>query len=207
MASLTKYLPHLSVTALIVFLALDYFPPGQKLPSSSQDEVPTKQEGSHNEGSHSEGSHSDGEKPSALSQEEREKRMAIFHYNEGNKFFKEANYAEAIIRYEKALHHNKGFQEAIINLSTAYMKNRMFDKALETLSVGQKQFPEVALIDYNLACYHSLTENLELGLSALKKAVEKGYKQFKQIESDPDLQNLRKSDEYKIWKTEMSADT
>ena len=133
--------------------------------------------------------------------------MGIYHYNEGNKFYKDGNFTEAIIRYQKALNHNKGFQEAIINLSTAYMKNKMFDQALETLQVGQKQFPQVALIDYNLACYFSITENLEPSLSALKKAIKKGYNQFTQIESDPDLYNLRQSSEYKTWKTDFSFPT
>ena len=209
MAPFTKYLPHLGVTALIIFLAVDYFPPDQKLsvPSTAQ-KLQLQEEGSRNEGSRNEGSHregSGGEEGTNLSQEERERRMGIFHYNEGNKFFKERNFAEAIIRYEKALHHHKGFKEATINLSTAYMKNKRFDKALETLQAGQKKFPEDPLIDYNLACYYSLTENLEPGLSALQKAVEKGYKQFKQMEADPDLNNLRQSGEYQAWKKKIPA--
>ncbi|MBT5869926.1 MAG: tetratricopeptide repeat protein, partial [Nitrospinaceae bacterium] len=157
------------------------------------------------EDSHSEGSHGMGEEmPGAnLPQEERERRMGIFHYNEGNKFFNNKNYNEAIIRYQKALQHHKGFKEAIINLSSAYMKNKEFDKALETLKAGQKQFPKAALIDFNLACYYSLTQNLESGLSALKTAVDKGYKQFKQIENDPDLQNLRNSALYQEWKAKI----
>ena len=199
MASFTKYLPHLGVTALIIFLAVDYFPPDQKLsvPSTAQ-KLQLQEEGSRNEGSHREGS--GGEEGANLSQEERERRMGIFHYNEGNKFFKEGDFPEAIIRYEKALHHHKGFKQAIINLSTAYMKYKRFDKALKMLQAGQKKFPEDPLIDYNLACYYSLTENLGPGLSALQKAVEKGYKQFKQMETDPDLNNLRQSGEYKAWK-------
>jgi len=208
MAPFTKYLPHMGVTALIVFLAADYFPPDQKPAFSSftSGKLQMKEEGSHNEGSHREGSHRDGEEKPNPSQEERERRMGIFHYNEGNKFFKEGNFAEAIIRYEKALHHHKGFKEATINLSTAYMKSKRFDKALETLQAGQKKFPQDPLIDYNLACYYSLTENLEPGLSALQKAVEKGYKQFKQMEADPDLNNLRQSGEYKAWKKKMPTD-
>ena len=202
MAPFTKYLPHLGVTALIIFLAVDYFPPDQKLsdPSSTVEKLQLKEEGSRNEGSHREGSHRESEERPNLSQEERERRMGIFHYNEGNKFFKKGDFAEAIIRYEKALHHHKEFKQAIINLSTAYMKYKRFDKALEMLQTGQKQFPEDPLIDYNLACYYSLTENLGPGLSALQKAVKKGYKQFKQMETDPDLNNLRQSGEYKAWK-------
>ena len=181
---------------------MDYFPRDQKLsdPSSTAEKLQLKEEGSRNKGSHREGSHREGEEEANLSQEERERRMGIFHYNEGNKFFKEGDFPGAIIRYEKALYHHKGFKQAIINLSTAYMKYKRFDKALEMLQAGQKKFPEDPLIDYNLACYYSLTENLGPGLSALQKAVEKGYKQFKQMETDPDLNNLRQSGEYKTWK-------
>ena len=145
MSPFTKYLPHLGVTAFIVFLAADYFLPAEK-PASLNPEK-SMVEGSHKEGSHKE----EGSNGSNLSQEERERRMAIFHYNEGNKFYKEGNYGEAIIRYEKALHHNKGFKETLINLSTAYMKNKVFDKALETLQTGQKKFPQEPLFDYNFA--------------------------------------------------------
>ncbi len=200
MTPFTKYLPHLGITALIVFLAADYFPPEQKTLSTQ-----IKQEGSHKEGSHTEGSHGDGEEN--ISQQEREHRMGIFHYNEGNKFYKESSFTEAIIRYKKALHHNKGFKQAIINLSTAYMKNKQFNEALEILEAGQKQFPQDSLIDYNLACYYSLTEKLEPGLLALQKAVEKGYKQFEQMETDPDLNNLRQSDQYKAWEKKISLPT
>lgn len=161
-------------------------------------------EGSHQEGSHKEGSNGNGEN---LSEEERQHRMAIFHYNEGNKFYNDGNYAEAIIRYEKALHHNKGFKETLINLSTTYMKNKVFDKALETIQEGRKKFPQEPLFDYNFACYYSLTKNLEPGLLALKQAVGKGFKQFKQMESDSDLENLRQSDEYKAWKEKILSAT
>ena len=161
MTPFTKYLPHLGVIAFIIFLAADYFSPNQRMNLSSSNPAKTenKEEGSHKDDGHMEGSHNNSEEMASLSQEERERRMGIYHYNEGNKFYKDGNFSEAIIRYQRALNHNKGFQEAIINLSTAYMKNKMFDQALETLQAGQKQFPQAALIDYNLACYFSLTEN------------------------------------------------
>jgi outer membrane protein assembly factor BamD (BamD/ComL family) len=192
MTPFTKYLPHLGITALIIFLAGDYFSAEQTLPKQN------KQEGSHTEGSHNEGEEN-------LSQQEREHRMGIFHYNEANKSYKEGDFAAAIIDYKKALHHNKEFKQAIINLSTAYMKNKQFNEALKILQAGQKQFPKDPLIDYNFACYYSLTENLEPGLLALQKAVEKGYKQFEQMKTDPDLNNLRQSAPYKAWEKKVST--
>ena len=133
------------------------------------------------------------------SQKKSEKRMGVFHYNEGNQFYQEGNFSKAITQYEKALLHNKEFKEAIINLSTAYMKNKHFDKAFKILSEGQKMFPNEALIDYNFACYYSLIKDLGLGMTALKKAVQKGYKEFKQMKGDPDLANLRNSEKYRQW--------
>jgi outer membrane protein assembly factor BamD (BamD/ComL family) len=155
-------------------------------------------------GKHQNSNNNKGEK---LSQEERERRMAIFHYNEGNKFYKEKNYTGAVTLYTKALHHNKNFKEALINLSTAYMRTMVFEKALKTLQIGQSQFPQEPLFDYNYACYHSLRKDLVSGLLALKHAVKKGFKQFKRIENDPDLINLRQSEEYKKWIEKISSET
>ena len=202
-----KYLPHLGLTALIIFLAADYFTSPQNSASLDKGKTQSMEEGSHTEGSqkeegHKEGSNGEGEN---LSQEERVRRMAIFHYNEGNKFYKKEEYGEALIRYERALRHNEKFKEALINLSTAYMKTKFFDKALETLQAGQIQFPQEPLFDYNFACYYSLTENPGPGLLALQQALKKGFKQFEQIESDTDLSNLRQSDEYKTWQETLTS--
>ena len=202
MTPYTKYLPHLGLTALIIFLAADYFSSPQNSASLDTGKTQSMEEGSHTEGSHKEGSNGEGEN---LSQEERVRRMAIFHYNEGNKFYKKEEYGEALIRYERALRHNGKFKEALINLSTAYMKTKVFDKALETLQEGQIQFPQEPLFDYNFACYYSLKENPGPGLLALQQALKKGFKQFEQIESDTDLSNLRQSDEYKTWQETLTS--
>ena len=207
MTPYTKYLPHLGLTALIIFLAADYFSSPQNSASLDTGKTQSMEEGSHTEGSHKEEGHKEGSNGEGenLSQEERVRRMAIFHYNEGNKFYKKEEYGEALIRYERALRHNEKFKEALINLSTAYMKTKVFDKALETLQAGQNQFPQEPLFDYNFACYYSLKENPGPGLLALQQALKKGFKQFEQIESDTDLSNLRQSDEYKTWKETLAS--
>lgn len=205
MTPYTKYLPHLGLTAVIIFLAADYFSSPQNSASLDAGKIQSMEEGSHKEGSHKEEGHKEGSNGENLSQEERVRRMAVFHYNEGNKFYKKEEYGEAVIRYERALRHNENFKEALINLSTAYMKTKVFDKALEALQAGQNQFPQEPLFDYNFACYYSLKENPGPGLLALQQAVKKGFKQFEQIENDTDLSNLRQSDEYKTWKETLAS--
>ena len=203
MSTYTKYLPHLSLIAFIIFLATDYLPLIQKNASVNSVKSLKIKESENRKGKHQNINNNKGEK---LSQGERERRMAIFHYNEGNKFYKEKNYTEAVILYTKALHHNKKFKEALINLSTAYMRTMVFEKALKTLQAGQSQFPQEPLFDYNFACYHSLRKDLVSGLFALKEAVKKGFKQFKRIENDPDLINLRQLEEYKKWMEKVSSE-
>ena len=205
MTPYTKYLPHLGLTAVIIFLAADYFSSPPNSASLDAGKIQSMEEGSHKEGSHKEEGHKEGSNGENLSQEERVRRMAVFHYNEGNKFYKKEEYGEAVIRYERALRHNENFKEALINLSTAYMKTKVFDKALEALQAGQNQFPQEPLFDYNFACYYSLKENPGPGLLALEQAVKKGFKQFEQIENDTDLSNLRQSDEYKTWKETLAS--
>ena len=185
-----KYLPHLGLLALIVFLITDTSP--IILSTSNSEKNSKKMEGSHKEGSHNEGS-----KGQNLSQEEKEKRMGIFHYNEGNKSFKEGRFEEAIGNYKKALHHNKTLKEAAINLSTAYMKSLNFDEALETLKVGMALDSTNPHIHYNYACYYSLIGQPKASMEKLQEAVRLGYTNFKQIETDPDLEKLRQSPEFK----------
>ena len=148
---------------------------------------------------HFEGSHQEGNKNETLTQAEKQKRMGIFHYNEGNKNFKAGQFEEAIINYKKAFHHNKNFKEATINLSTAYMKKSDFNTALKTLQKGLMQDPKNPHIHYNYACYYSLIGQPKASLKKLKEAIELGFDQLKQIQTDPDLENLRKSDEFKNW--------
>ena len=149
------------------------------------------------EGSHKEGSHNEGSKGQDISQEEKEKRMAIFHYNEGNKSFKEERLVEAIGNYKKALHHNKTLKEAVINLSTAYIKKLNFDEALETLNMGIALDSTNPHIHYNYACYYSLKGQPKASMEKLQKAIRLGFTNFNQIETDPDLEKLRQSPEFK----------
>jgi tetratricopeptide (TPR) repeat protein len=180
-----KYLPHLGLLALIIFLITDTSP--IVLSTSNSEKSSNKMEGSHNESSNGQN----------ISQEEKEKRMAIFHYNEGNKSFKEKRLDEAIGNYKKALHHNKTLKEAVINLSTTYMKNLNFNKALETLNMGIALDSTNPHIYYNYACYYSLTGQPKASMEKLQEAVRLGFTNFKQIETDPDLEKLRQSPEFK----------
>ena len=98
-----------------------------------------------------------------------------------------------------ALHHNDKFQETYINLSNTYLKAKKYDEALEALRSLEKINASNPLLHYNLACYYSLTKQPQASLGSIKKAVDLGYKGFQEIQTDPDLENLRNAAEFAEW--------
>ena len=50
---------------------------------------------------------------------------------------------------------------------------------------------------YNLACSLSLLKRSTESLSAIGKSLRLGYRDIKYLLSDPDLENLRKSEKFK----------
>lgn len=130
---------------------------------------------------------------------EKEHRMAIFHYNEGNKFLNKGNWKAAVENYKMALHHDKGLNEVYINMSNAYLKAGQYGEAKKTLDSLKVQAPDNPHLYYNLACYYSLTEQETDSLEALQQSIRLGYKNRDDAHTDPDLANLRKTAEFKLW--------
>ena len=125
-----------------------------------------------------------------------QKRMGIYHYNEGNNLLKQSNFEEAISNYKMALHHNKDFEESYINISTAYLSTKQLDLALKYLNILKSINPSHPLLHYNLACYYSLLGKTAMGMEALKEAIQNGFNDQKTLKSDPDIENLRQSRQF-----------
>ncbi len=142
---------------------------------------------------HEHGGHDDHDDP------ENNRRMGIFHYNEGNRDFTRGDLDSAVKNYTMALRHNDRFVEAYINLSTTYMREKRFALAGETLDRLETFAGKNPLLHYNRACLHSLAGDTEASLNALKEAVGLGFSDRAQIASDPDLLELRKDARFKSW--------
>ena len=191
-------IPTLLVVSALAIVTADRLSPSKPpvnaaLTAINPDTPPALKEGSHD---HSEDDHQDPEN---------NRRMGIFHYNEGNKMLAAGNLQEAVRNYKMALHHNKDFKQAYVNLSTTYLAAKQWDETRDTLTTLETIDPQNPSLFYNWACYFSLTEKTADSLAALQKAVEKGYENFEQIGKDPDLANLRKTPAYKDWAHELKA--
>lgn len=127
---------------------------------------------------------------------EAQKRMAIFHYNEGNQHLKAGQPKKAVHQYEMALGHTKILPQVYLNLSTALMRQKKFQEAFAQLQQAGRLAPQLPEVDYNIACFFALTGNPDQALKALGDAVRKGYNNRQELNTDPDLDSLRHLPEF-----------
>ncbi|KAK8501227.1 hypothetical protein V6N13_026929 [Hibiscus sabdariffa] len=74
-----------------------------------------------------------------------------------------------------------------------------YEQALEKFEsvLGSKPEPEEAAVaSYNVACCYSKLNQIQAGLSALEDALQAGFEEFKRIREDPDLANLKISEQF-----------
>jgi tetratricopeptide (TPR) repeat protein len=158
-----------------------------------QSEKPTSANGANNKGL----IHTHNEEKKDHKSPEAQKRMGVYHYNEGNKLLKQNKIEEAIKNYNMALHHNNRFEEAYINLSTAYLNKKNFKLSLKTLNTLESINPNHPLLHYNFSCYYALLGNIPKGIESLNQAIANGFKNHQILETDPDIENLRQNPRFK----------
>ena len=191
-----KLMPLLLIIGSIIFLTTDQM--GFYL---KQSEKPTSANGGSNKGL----IHARNEEKIDHKSPEAQKRMSVYHYNEGNKLLKQNKIEEAIKNYNMALHHNNRFEEAYINLSTAYLNKKNFKLSLKTLNTLESINPNNPLLHYNFSCYYALLGNIPKGIDSLKKAIENGYKNLQSLETDPGLENLRQNPQFNVLRSLLLA--
>jgi len=130
---------------------------------------------------------------------EKERRMGIFHYNEGNQVLRKGDWQEAVRNYKMALHHDQTLTAVYVNMSSAYLQGQQYEEALKTLEVLKTLTPDHPNLYYNLACYYSLTHQETESLAALKRSLKLGYSARGDVHTDPDLANLRQTEAFKQW--------
>ncbi|CAD6221020.1 unnamed protein product [Miscanthus lutarioriparius] len=90
-------------------------------------------------------------------------------------------------------------REEDLRMGLRLYKDGKYEEALEKFEsvLGSKPEPsEASIASYNVACSYSKLGRIEAGLSALEEALKAGYEDFKRVRTDPDLANLRKSEEF-----------
>lgn len=89
------------------------------------------------------------------------------------------------------------YVDALQILGDDYTKRGDF---LDGLKIDQQLAdlkPADAMVYYNLACSYSLTEQYQQAAEALGRAIDLGYRDFKWLAEDPDLEELRNQPVYR----------
>uniref|UniRef100_J3MIW3 Uncharacterized protein n=1 Tax=Oryza brachyantha TaxID=4533 RepID=J3MIW3_ORYBR len=90
-------------------------------------------------------------------------------------------------------------REEDLRMGLRLYKDGKYEEALEKFEsvLGSKpESNESSIASYNVACCYSKLDRIQAGLSALEDALKAGYEDFKRIRADPDLENLRKTEEF-----------
>jgi tetratricopeptide (TPR) repeat protein len=106
-------------------------------------------------------------------------------------------FLEGLIRREPA------YLEALQILGDDYTRRGRYLEGLKIDERLSQLCPDNAVVHYNLACSYSLTEQIESALEALDAAIKFGYRDFKAMDTDPDLKNLRQDPDYKRIRAKM----
>ncbi len=89
------------------------------------------------------------------------------------------------------------YVEALQILGDHYTQRGRFDDSLKVDQQLSSLEPRNPLVFYNLACSYSLNGNLDSAAASLERALLLGYRDFKWLARDPDLQPLRKHPLYR----------
>lgn len=100
---------------------------------------------------------------------------------------------------EGVVNQRPNYVDALVPLSHAYTRRGFYKKGLEIdkrLACLCKDDP---IIHYNLACSYALLGKIPGSFTALKRAVQLGFMDFRHIETDVDLKGLREHPPFRAW--------
>jgi uncharacterized protein HemY len=133
------------------------------------------------------------------------------HNNLGATYYDMHKSDAAIQQYQKAISLNGNTATYYSNLGTAYFAKKQFEKAVQSYAKAVQLDPDIferssragiqaklsspedrAHYDYVLAKLYASTGDLDHSLHYLKKAMEEGYKDIKNVYKDEEFSALRK---------------
>ena len=89
------------------------------------------------------------------------------------------------------------FHEALNVLGDLYARRGFYQKSLDIDKRLVNAKPDDPVVYYNLACSYSLLNDIENAIKSLRHAVLLGYNNFRFLQIDEDLENLRADKRFK----------
>jgi tetratricopeptide (TPR) repeat protein len=105
---------------------------------------------------------------------------------------------QAIARYQKSLSKQPGFTKIDINkIRAVNTAKKAYDKALPKFMQISVRQPEIADVDYHIACVCARQGKYSESILWLTKAIQKGFNDQDLVSADCDLHRIRDSSDYK----------
>ena len=111
----------------------------------------------------------------------------------------EIGFLEGIVKRDPS------YTDALQVLGDNYTRRGFHPEGLKIDEHLVKLKPHDPMAHYNLACSYSLTNRIDLAALALEKAFRLGYRDFKWLAEDPDLENLRQDPLYRKIRAKLKA--
>ena len=125
-------------------------------------------------------------------------KYADAYFNRGAAYRGKGQFDQAISDHNKAIELNPRDANAYSNRGLAYVGKGQFDQAISDYNKAIELSPTHTNAYYNIGCVYSLQNNLSEALKYLELALENGYDNFDWISKDPDWDNIRSSNEFKM---------
>ena len=117
----------------------------------------------------------------------------VLNFQLGDMYRAKGETDEAINYYQQATLLQPEFAEAVYHLAKLYIDRNEYEKALSLYQKMLTFLPDNPAVYYNIACIYARQNRSEESVAWLKKAVEKGFDDWKHIKIDKDLDNIRGS--------------
>jgi len=106
--------------------------------------------------------------------------------------------------FEGVSRRDPDYIEALQILGDAYTKAGQWEKGLKIDQRLARLCPDNPLVYYNLACSYSLLKRVDEAFAALTEAVNRGYKDARWLNKDPDLANIRQDHRFEKIRTGLT---
>lgn len=117
--------------------------------------------------------------------------------NAREQYIRDEAIENAVKEFSLAIQKDPAYAEAYSNRAAAYMLQRKFNKADDDLRKAKELSPNSPSVRYNYASLHSLRGDIDLALDEMDAALARGFSDYDALRLDPDLNNLRRSPEFR----------
>jgi tetratricopeptide (TPR) repeat protein len=122
--------------------------------------------------------------------------IASLYIQQGDHYQKQGASNEALQMYEKAYAFQRQSPQVLNKLARAYSSQGNYSKGLQCLTELKEIIPDDPEVYYNLACLNSRIGKIDEAVNNMQDAVKKGFQNWNLLKNDPDLANIRNTEEY-----------